>query len=181
MHCLKIINVNLTYGNARMIILSSITFFISFCFSYVLLGFNKTQPFTDNGFMLFLFGLFLIYPMHKFIHYLFLIDYTKNMKIKIRRKYMFLPSIHLKIKKLVPKYRYLSSLIAPFVLLSILFIFLALSYPTTIHYFSIYFAIHCSICLIDLLFVKDIITTPHNSFIEETPKGYEVLVPHQRS
>ena len=181
MHCLKIINVDRTYGNARIIILSAITFFLSFCLSYVLLGFNRVQPFTDNGLKLFLLGLFFIYPMHKFIHYVFLMDYTKNMKVKIRRKYIVLPSIHLRIKKLVPKYRYLSSLIAPFILLSFLFITLALSYPATIHYFSIYFAIHCSICLIDLLFVKDIITTPHNSFIEETPKGYEVLVPHQRS
>ena len=181
MHCLKIINVNRTYGNARMIILSAITFFLTFCFSYVLLGFYQTQPFTDDGINLFILGLFFIYPLHKFIHYLFLIDYTKNMKIKIRKKYMFLPSIHLKIKKLVPKYRYLCSLIAPFILLSILFILLALSFPTTIHYFSIYIALHCSICLIDLLFVKDIITSPHNSFIEETPKGYEVLVPHQIS
>ena len=179
MHCFKIINVNRSYGSVRIIILSAITFFISFCFSYVLLGFYKTQPFTDDGFKLFLLGLLFIYPLHKFIHYLFLIDYTQNMKVKIRRKYIVLPSIHLKIKKLVPKYRYLSSLIAPFILLSALFILLALSYPATIHYFSIYFAIHCSICLIDLLFVKDIITAPHSSFIEETPKGYEVLVPHQ--
>lgn len=179
MHCLKIINVSRDYGNARIFILSAITFFISFCFSYVFLSYNQTKPFTDHGINLFLIGIFFIYPFHKFLHYLFLVDYTKSMKIKIRKKYLMIPSIHIKVKRLVPKYRYLSSLLAPFLLLNGVFLYLAILFPNLTHYFCIYFAINCSICLIDLLFVKDIFTAPHHSFIEETPKGYEVLVPIQ--
>ena len=175
----KIINVDRDYGTTRIIILSLIVGILAFCLCYVLVGLQRTSTYLDDYLSFFIAGIFFIYPLHKFIHYLLLIDYTHSMKLKIRYKFNFYPLIHIKIYKLVPKYRYLLSLAAPFILLNSIFLLMTFYFPAFAHYFSIYLGIHCAMCLIDLLNVKYIIRAPHRACIEETPKGYEVLVPFQ--
>ena len=179
MHCWKIVNVERDFGTTRIIILSFILFVLSFSFCYVSLSFNRTVPYTDAYFGYFVVALFCIYPLHKLFHYLLLIDYSKHMKLKIKRKFYVLPLpfIHLKINGFVPKYRYISSLLAPFILLNGLLLSTASQLQAYTHYVSLLVAVNCLICLIDLLNVKGMIRAPHNAIIEETPKGYEVLVP----
>lgn len=177
MHCWKIVNVKRDFGTSRIIILSVILFVLSFSFCYVSLSFNRTVPYTDEYFGYFVVVLICMYPLHKFFHYLLLIDYSKHMKLKIKRKFSVIPLIHLKINRFVPKYRYISSLLSPFILLNGLLIFTASQLHAYTHYVSILVGVNCLICLIDLLNVKSVIRAPHNAIIEETPKGYEVLVP----
>lgn len=179
MNIWKIINVDRDYGTTRIILLSVLTGVLTFSFTYVLFGLIRQITYTDEAIYWFILGALFIYPAHKLVHYLCLIDYTNNMKLKLRFKFNFYPILHIKIKKLVPKYRYLFSLIAPFIFLNCLFASGALLTPQFAHYFSIYIGIHCTMCLIDLLNVKYMIKAPHRACIEETPKGYEVLVPFQ--
>lgn len=177
MHCWKIVNVERDFGTTRIILLSSILFILSFSFCYVSLSFKRTVPYTDAYFVYFLIALFCIYPFHKFFHYLLLLDYTKHMRLKIKVKFHVLPFIHLKVNRFVPKCRYVSSLLSPFILLNGFLLYTAIQLPAYTHYISILFGVNCFICLIDLLNVKGMILAPRNAIIEETPKGYEVLVP----
>ena len=177
MHCWKIINVERDFGTTRIILLSIILFILSFSFCYVSLSLNRTIPYTDAYFGYFTVALLSIYPLHKFFHYLLLIDYSKHMKLKIKRKFSVFPFIHLKLNRHVPKYRYISSLLAPFILFNALLLYLASLMPAYTHYISFLFGVNCLICLLDLLNVSGMIRAPHSAIIEETPKGYEVLVP----
>ena len=177
MHCWKIVNVERDFGTTRIFLLSVILFILSFSFCYVSLSFNRTISYTDAYFGYFLGVLLCIYPLHKAFHYLLLIDYTKHMKLKIKLKFLSLPFIHLKVNRFVPKYRYISSLLAPFILLNGFLLYIGTLLPAYTHYVSLLIGLNCLICLIDLLNVKGMIRAPHNAIIEETPKGYEVLVP----
>ena len=49
--------------------------------------------------------------------------------------------------------------------------------PEYAHYFSLLLAFHCSICIMDILYVKNLVSAPKDAIIEETPRGYEILVP----
>lgn len=177
MHCWKIVNVDRDFGTTRIVLLSVILFILSFSFCYVSLSLNRTISYTDAYFGYFLGALFGIYPLHKFFHFLLLIDYSKHMKLKIKLRFLSLPFIHLKVNRFVPKYRYISSLLSPFILLNGLLLYFATLLPLYTHYVSILIGANCLFCLIDLLNVKGMIRAPHNAIIEETPKGYEVLVP----
>lgn len=177
MHCWKIINVERDFGTTRIIILSVLAFLLSFSFSYVLIGLERNVTYTDRYFMHFLVAAFFVYPLHKFIHYFSLIDFHSFIKLKLIRRYRFVWFIQLKIKKVVPKYRYIISLFAPFIFLNGLLLYCAIIFPAYGHYFTLLFGYHCLICLIDLLNIKSMILAPHHAVIEETPKGYEVLVP----
>ena len=177
MHCWKIINIESDFGTARIVLLSAILFILSFSFCYVSLSLNRLVPYTDAYFGYFLAALVFIYPIHKFFHYLLLIDYSKHMKIKIRRKFHIFPLVHLKLKRAVPKYRYICSLLSPSILFNGLILYTASLLPAYTHYISFLFGVNCLICLIDLLNVNSMIRAPHNAIIEETPKGYEVLIP----
>ncbi len=83
----------------------------------------------------------------------------------------------MRIKTLIPKNRYILTLLVPFILINSLLIILVLIFPQYAHYLCLLLAYHCSICLIDILYVKNLLLAPKDSVIEETPKGYEILVP----
>lgn len=177
MHIWKIINVERNYGITRIVILSILSFILAFSFSYAIISLEKETPYTDQYFLYFLMSMLLLYPIHKFVHFLFLIDYRKHMVFKIRFSVFKYPILKLKITKLVPKYRYITSLLAPFIFLNGLLIFCAVYFENLSHYFCLLFGLNCLICLIDLLNVNGMIRAPHHAYIEETPKGFEVLVP----
>ena len=83
----------------------------------------------------------------------------------------------MRVKEPIPKKRYLVTLIAPFIILNPVLLTGAIIWPAFSHYFCLLLAFHCSICLLDLLYIKDIWRAPKNAIIEETPRGYEILVP----
>ena len=83
----------------------------------------------------------------------------------------------MRIKEPIPKRCYLVTLIAPFVILNPILLIGAINWPVFSHYFCLLLAFHCSMCLLDLLYIKDIWRAPKNAIIEETPRGYEILVP----
>lgn len=85
--------------------------------------------------------------------------------------------MRMRIKKMVPKNRYIFTLLAPFLILNTIFVLLANYLPQYAHYICLLLGYHSSICLVDILYVKNLLAAPRNSIIEETPKGYEILIP----
>lgn len=177
MHCVKTINIERDYGTTRFFLLASIVFFIVFCLSYVATSFYYSDFHRAQYLLVFLTVAFLLYPVHKFFHIVPFMIKRKQILYKMKRHYVFIPTIHAQLQEPVSKMLYSAALILPFVVLNSCFIVGAIFLPMYAHYFCILLALHCSICLIDLLFLKQILFAPRNAFIEETPKGYEILVP----
>ena len=180
MHCWKVIQLQREYGLPRLVIWSVIVFIIVFCFSYVLFSYNHPLPHKDDYFWVNIVIVPLIYPIHKYVHYFSLFGYQKSISHRLVLKYQFFPIIRMRLKDLIPKRRYIIALLAPFVLLNSLFIALCIYFPEYAHYASFSLAYHCAICLLDILYVKNLFYAPKNAIIEETPKGYEILVPPQQ-
>lgn len=177
MHCVKTVNVEYKYGNTRIFLLATITFFVVFCLSYVLTSYKYPSPHKSDYLPLFMFTVFLIYPIHKLIHIFPLITRLKNMKFNIRLKFHFIPVLHVSFLTLINKNLYMFALALPAIFLNTLLLVSAFILPEYAHYFCLLLAYHCSICLIDILFLLNIFKSPKSSLIEETDKGYEILVP----
>lgn len=178
MNCIKTINVEYEYGTTRFLLLGVLTFVIVFCLSYIFTNLNYHSPHSDAYFLYFLLALLLLYPMHKAVHYICLFRYKKSLSYKFKVKFTFVPILNMRIKEPIPKNYYLVALSAPFIILNPILLTGAIIWPVFSHYFCLLLAFHCSICLLDLLYIKDIWRAPKSAIIEETPRGYEVLVPH---
>lgn len=176
MHCIKTINIERDYGSTRFFLLASIVFFVVFCLSYITFSYFYDEFHRSDYLLLFLFSLLLLYPLHKFFHIIIFIIFRKPIKYKLKKNFFILPVIHARLLEVVSKRLYCVALILPFICLNSIFIAGAILFPAFAHFFSIFLALHCSMCLIDLLFLKQILAAPKNAFIEETPKGYEILV-----
>lgn len=181
MHCIKTINIERDYGSTRFYLWAIIVFTVVFCLTYIGTSFHYKQPHQSNYLLYFLASLLLLYPTHKFFHIFLLIIFKKPMIFKLKRSFYIMPVIHVRLMDLVSKRLYSWALLLPFLCLNSLFLFFAIKFPAYAHYFSILLALHCSICLIDLLFFKQLLHAPKNAFIEETPKGYEILVPNAKN
>ncbi|MCP1145866.1 DUF3267 domain-containing protein [Lysinibacillus endophyticus] len=177
MHCWKTINLKNEYGSTWLTIVSITIFIIIFSFTFVLFGQLHPSFYKDDWLWIFLIWGIFLYPLHKLTHYFSLFGYRKSVKLRIRRDFLIIPVLIMRIKKEIPKNRYIFTLLAPFIFINGFVISLILLFPQFTHFLCIILSYHCSICLIDILYVKDLISAPRDSVIEETPKGYEILVP----
>ncbi|QCR33661.1 DUF3267 domain-containing protein [Lysinibacillus sp. SGAir0095] len=176
MHCWKTINIKKEYGSTWLTIMAISLFIIVFALSFILFGRVHPTFYRDDYFWLFTLCFVIIYPVHKLLHYFTLFEYRRSVKLRVKIDYKFIPIIRLRIKSIIPKNRYVFTLLMPFIVINGLLIFFAASYEEYVHYFSLLLGYHCSICLIDFLYIKNLIRAPKNSVIEETPKGCEILV-----
>lgn len=152
-------------------------FVIVFSLSFILFGRVHPTFYRDDYFWLFMLCFVFLYPIHKLMHYFSLFEYRKSVKLRFKIDYKFIPIIRMRIKSIIPKNRYIITLLTPFIIINGLLIFAAVSYEEYAHFTSILLGYHCSICFIDFLYIKDLIGAPKDSVIEETPKGCEILVP----
>ncbi|HWL26247.1 MAG TPA: DUF3267 domain-containing protein [Ureibacillus sp.] len=177
MHCWKTINIKHEYGTVRLTLWSFIIFVLVFSFSYITFGYGDPIQYSADYAWLFFIVVLFLYPIHKFVHYFGLFKYRKNIQLKIKLDYFFIPIIRMRLKSMIPKNHYILVLLLPFILINSILIYLANSLPIYTHYFCLLLAYHCSICLMDILYVKNLLPAPRHSIIEETPKGYEILEP----
>lgn len=177
MHCWKTINIEREYGTTRLYLLATILFVLVFCFSYITFSFNYTGRHIDRYLWLVFLVLPLIYPIHKYLHYVALFHYKKSLVFRFKIQYHFVPIVHMRLQAGIPKWAYVFALVTPFFVLNTMFIIGGFLAPGYAHYFSVLLAYHCSICLMDFLYVKNLKSAPNNAIIEETPRGYEILVP----
>lgn len=176
MQCWKSINIRRQYGYDRIFLLSSFLVFIIFSFTYI--GFTHM---TDSGasseyFILFLLGFLAVYPIHKLLHYLPLASQKGRVRFIRTMHFRMIPMFMIRICEPIGKTRFIFALLLPFLLLSSLFIAAMIIWPSFAHYFQILFAYHCGMCVIDLIYVKELIHSPKKALIEEVDDGYEILV-----
>lgn len=176
MHCWKTINVKKQYGLDRLFLLSSLLVIVVFSFSYALLGIINDTNKSDEYFFLFLLAFLSIYPLHKLFHYIPLFPNREKVKLLLDKQYKYLPTISIRIFEPISKNRFIFSLLAPFIFLNFVLISAAIVVPAFAHYFLILLAYHCGICLIDLVYVKNISKSPKSALIEETDTGFEILI-----
>lgn len=177
MHCWKILNLEHHYGTTRIMIMSIFVFFTVFSLSYVTFNLFNDEHYTDQLFWLFVIAIFTIYPIHKCLHFLALYDLRQHLKLRVRTQFYVIPVLHMRIREPLSKNRYILALLTPFIVLNTSILLGTLLFPAYTHYGTLLLAYHCSLCVIDILYVKYLLNSPKDSQIEETPKGYEILVP----
>lgn len=176
-HCWKTINVKKQYGFERIFMLSSLIVVAVFSLFYITLEILNNSPLSDDQFPLFLMSLLLIYPIHKCFHFLPLLSYKNQLHLSVKKQLNLLPILSIRIKEPIPKLRFLFALLSPFIFINGFLIVGAFSFPAFGHYFAILLAYHCGLCLIDLLYIKNLSRSPKKALIEETETGYEILIP----
>lgn len=177
LHCWKMINVQKQYGHDRIFLFSMIFVFAVFSCFYILINAIHNGPVSDNLFPIFIVTLLLIYPLHKLLHFLPIAPQRQQLRFSIQKRFGFIPILNMKIHEPILKSSYLISLSTPFIVINGGLILGAILFPGFRHYFAILLAYHCGLCLIDLLYIKHLIKTPKKALIEETDKGFEILIP----
>lgn len=176
MHCWKTINVRKQYGLGRLFLLSTLVVIMVFSFAYALLGIINNSHKSDDYFLIFMLAVLGVYPLHKLFHFIPMFSHRDKIKFIVINQFKFIPILHLRIIEPIQKSRFLFILLAPFIFFNVLLVIGALAIPSFAHYFTILFAYHCGICLIDLVYVKNLSKSPKSAFIEETDAGYEILI-----
>lgn len=177
MHCWKILNIRHQYGNTRIFLYAALTFVLTFSLAFIGFNYNHHITFTDDYFWVFALALFLLYPAHKCVHYLTLYRYKEFLSWEFKRLGRFVPIIHIRINEIVPKSQYIITRSMPFIVINTLIIILILAFPNYLHYGTLLLAYHTSMCVLDILYVKNLVASPRQAQIEETSRGYEILVP----
>lgn len=181
MNCWKTINITKQYGSQRLFILSFLTMLLTFIILYVSVTYLfMSNTLYDNYFYLLLIAIWLMHPLHKFIHLIPLLPLGARVKKTIIFKYLLFPMINIRIHDPIPKWLFLITLLAPFFGISALLILGCIAYPHYLHYLTILLAYHIGLCVPDFLSVKNTLFSPKNSFIEENDDGFEILVFNHR-
>ncbi|MBY0123079.1 DUF3267 domain-containing protein [Bacillus sp. S/N-304-OC-R1] len=177
MNSWKTINFSRQYGSQRLFILSSLTMLLTFIFVYVPAQFLfNAYTFYDNYFILFIFGLWLIYPLHKLLHYLPIAHHVNKVKKGLSFRYGFVPKIHVTVFEPISKWQFILALFTPFIVINSMLIFACYIYPHYLHYFTIMLAFHVGLCLPDLICAKNVLFAPNSSYIEEDDDGIQILL-----
>ncbi|MDN7243459.1 DUF3267 domain-containing protein [Planococcus sp. N028] len=177
MHCWKTINVKKQYGFDRLFMMSAligIGVFISF---YTTLNIIYSDPLSDNYFLPFILAILGVYPLHKLCHFLPLFGCRRCIRFILKKQMVLMPIITLKIAEPVAKKHFILTLVTPFLLINSAIIILSVLMPAFSHYFAMLLAYHCSLCVPDLVYMRNLARSPKHALIEETDTGFEILVP----
>ncbi|UTH13342.1 DUF3267 domain-containing protein [Macrococcus equipercicus] len=174
--CTKNFNIKTTYGIQRIVFISAIITIVVFLISFEIFISLVSNRFTDKNFLLFLFSLLAIYPVHKIIHLLAFIGDTRSLVIqKITRK-SWPPLLNIRVNHPVSKLHFTIALLLPFTLITAAAVTAAVMMPQYGHYLLFIGSVNAGISFIDFIYLKYIIKTPRGTFIEERRYGLELLI-----
>ncbi|MCQ6273396.1 DUF3267 domain-containing protein [Bacillus sp. V3B] len=177
MHCWKEINLNKHYGTQRVFILSFLTMLFTFILLYVPANYIfEPTSLNDKYILLLMAGLWLMYPVHKIIHYMPLIYLKNKIKKSFVVKYCIFPVMQIQVIEPIAKWLFLLSLIAPFIVINSLLVGAFYLFNQYVHYFIILLAYHIGLCVSDLICAKNVLRAPNQAYIEENEDGFEILV-----
>ncbi|MFS0782975.1 DUF3267 domain-containing protein [Bacillus sp. 1P06AnD] len=176
MHCWKSVNLTKQYGSHRILIISLLTMLLSFVTIYALIsaGFPKSKLHDDYT-ILFIGGIFMLYPLHKLLHLLPLLFSINKLKIQSKQLF-FIPRFSIKVKEPITKMLFLLSLMTPFIVITGLCLYFAIIIPSYAHYFTILLSLHIGLCASDAITLCNILRTPKYCYVEENDEGFEILV-----
>lgn len=179
MICWKTVNFSKQYGPHRLFILSSLTMFLTFIILYVPMTYlSIAYRHYDSYFFLLVIGLMLLYPIHKFFHYLPIAHLGDKVVKRVQINRFFVPSIIVRINEPISKLHFLITIFTPFFVVNLALLVTCYLFPHYVHYFTVLIAFHVGICASDFIRIKNIIFAPKGSFIEESEDGIEILVLH---
>jgi len=177
MNSWKTVNFSKQYGSQRMHFLSSLTMVLCFIIFYVPAQYLfESNALYDNYFILFVIALWMIYPLHKFFHFLPVAHLGNTIQKTIKLKYGCIPIIQIKICEPISKRLFMLALLLPFMMVNTILIGACFFFPHYVHYFTMLLAFHVGICLPDILCAKNVITAPNHSYIEENDEGIAILL-----
>ncbi|WP_141433121.1 DUF3267 domain-containing protein [Bacillus sp. 03113] len=177
MNCWKTINFNKQYGSQRLVMLSSLTMLIAFIVLYVPATFLfVTTSLYNQYFLLFLLCLWLLYPIHKLLHYIPIAHLGKNVKRIVYFKLRFFPIIEIRAVEPISKHLFLLSSMLPFFLINVTLIIGCFLFTHYVHYLTILLAMHIGLCVPDFIRTKNVLFAPRKAYIEENEEGFEILV-----
>ncbi|WP_077912460.1 DUF3267 domain-containing protein [Paenilisteria weihenstephanensis] len=118
-----------------------------------------------------------MYPIHKGLHLLAFLRYREDVQMRFKQHFYVLPCLQVRVRRVIPKWRYIISLSLPFLLISVGLI-LAMILTPVFHspLFIILVAVHAGMCYPDFLHIRNIIGTPKHTFVEDADRGFSVLV-----
>ncbi|MBG9443211.1 DUF3267 domain-containing protein [Cytobacillus firmus] len=177
MNCWKTINFTKQYGSQRLFILSSLTMLATFIFTYVPATYVfMPGSFYDNYFIFFAAGLWLMYPVHKLLHYLPIAHLGIIVKKQLIIKYGFMPIIYIRITEPISKRLFLTATLAPMFIINSLLLAACFVFPHYVHYLVILFAFHAGLSFSDIVCAKNVLNAPNQSYVEENEDGFEILL-----
>ncbi|HEY4553435.1 MAG TPA: DUF3267 domain-containing protein [Bacillaceae bacterium] len=176
MHCWKTVGVDRKYFFFRNFFISAMVGLFVFILLYIPMQLLFHEPLEDRNFLMFFLILLMIYPLHKLLHVIPIMDFRKHFIWRVNRYFRILPVLSVKVMNPIPKGRYSIALLFPFLSISAILFAAIFLFPQYGHYITILFAYHTAICVNDLIYVKMLMSTPRNALVEENEEGYEILV-----
>ncbi|WP_430536601.1 DUF3267 domain-containing protein [Listeria rocourtiae] len=177
MRCLKTINVERKDEYNRVFFKSSLISLAVMCVLVLI----ENLAFPGQFVMIFelptFIALLLLYPIHKCLHLLALLPYRNGLQMRFKSHFYILPCLQMRVKRVIPKWRYIVALALPFIVISVLLI-VAMIVTPVLHspLFLILIAIHAGMCYPDFIHIRNIIGTPKHTFVEDADRGFSVLV-----
>lgn len=122
-------------------------------------------------------ALLTLYPIHKGLHLLALLRYRDGVQMRFKRHFYILPCLQVRVRRVIPKWRYIASLALPFFLISAVLLVAMFTTPV-LHspLFLILIAVHVGMCYPDFMHTRNILGTPKHTFVEDADRGFSVLV-----
>lgn len=177
MNCWKAINLNKQYGHLRMTIFSLMLTLFTFIIIYIPAAyFFSDTMFNNNVFIIFFTMFILLYPLHKFFHFLSLLPYNDKIKKSIYLKSGFYPIIMIQINEPISKWACLLALSTPSIVINSSLILLSFIFTEYAVYLIILLSYHIGLSFSDMVYIKYVMSAPKNSYIEENETGIEILV-----
>lgn len=176
-NCWKTISYTKQYGSQRLFIISLITMLLTFIILYIPISyFFDSTVLYDNHFLLLVFGIILMYPAHKYLHYLPVAHHSSKIKKKIVWKFGFYPFIEVKVQEPIAKHLFLFALLMPFLSITLLLAISCFIFSHYIHYITILMAYQIGLSVPDISCAFNVLKAPKHAFIEENDDGIEILV-----
>ena len=176
MYCWKSINLNKQYGGNRIFLLSFLTTLLVFITLFTVMSlYLPIQAYRDDYVLLFMVTLLFLYPIHKMFHLIPMLLQFRNITFTFKL-YNMKQNFPFKLKDPVSKRSFLFSLLTPFSVITISFLFGALFYPAYAHYFAILISVHLGICVPDFITLWNVLHSPQKCLFEMNEDGFEILI-----
>ncbi|WP_099222026.1 DUF3267 domain-containing protein [Listeria costaricensis] len=177
MRCLKSVNTERRDEFNRRFLKSLLIWLAALCIIFLARNFFTHDDFSTKYNLLAFIGLLLIYPLHKMLHILAAWKYRAGVAVHFKRHFYIMPCMQVRIHRIIPKWRYIASLIFPFVLISVCLIGLMVVYPLyNTPIFLILLSVHIGMSYPDFIHIRKLWHMPRNCFVEDAERGFSILI-----
>ncbi|WP_067729808.1 DUF3267 domain-containing protein [Oceanobacillus damuensis] len=177
MNCWKSINITKEIGHIRLFLISLIIGVLSFLLLYVPISLlHGTTSFNESGIFPLILGILLLPVLHSFMNILPLLVIRKRIKICIKSKFKWYPTLYFNTETHLSKLESLLVGLAPTVFISMPGLLASFVFTDFYGYILIFTCTHIGITFIDFLFLRHVIRAPRRAFIQNVHDGFDILL-----